>query len=218
MKRICLGILIAAGALLSGCRGNLATFQPARTMPAKGFAVGIEGSGIGSVSDAGDKQDGTFAIAGRYAVNQRVEIGARVGTTRPEIMAKIRLDAGKPEGTAISFAPSVGAFAATATGILALTSYGQLPILVGIPVGRHEIVLSGALHFGHAVNLERDGWGLALGPGASVGFVAQPLPWLSILPSLAMAMPFFHAGPIGVSTGDTVAYQLGIAAFAGKLH
>lgn len=218
MKRfIFTGSIVICG-LSTGCRGNLAPFQPARMMPAKGFALGIEGSGVGAFSDAGDKQDGTFAIAGRYAINQRVEIGARVGTTRPEIMAKIRLDSGNPGGTAISFAPSVGAFAATATGILALSSYGQLPILVGIPLGRHELVFSGALHFGHAVNLERDGWGLALGPGASAGFVVQPLPWLSILPTLAVAMPFFHAGPVGVSTGDTVTYQVGIAAFAGKLH
>ena len=216
MKRFT--FILAAGFGLTGCYGNLATFQPARTMSAGGFAIGAEGSGIGVASDAGDKHQGTFSIAGRYAVTNRVEIGARVGTTRPEIMAKFRLDQGKPGVTAISFAPSVGAFPATATGIFAWNTYGQLPVLVGIPLGRHELVFGGALQFGHAVNLERAGWGLAMGPSASVAFVAQPVKWLSILPTFALAMPFFHAGPLGASTSDALSYQLGLAVFAGKLH
>lgn len=210
--------LVVACVSLVGCRANLAPFQPAQTMQAKGFALGIEGSGVGVFSDAGDKHNGTLAIAGRYAVTNRVEIGARVGATRPEIMAKFRLDEGKPGRVAWSFAPSVGAFPATATGILAVSSYGHVPLLVGIPLGRHEFVMSAAVHFGHAINVDRAGWGLAMGPGASVGFVAQPLPWLSILPSLAVAMPFFHAGPLGVSSSDALAYQAGIAVFAGRLR
>jgi hypothetical protein len=218
MKRITFSLFFATGLFMTGCWGNLATFQPARTMPAGGFAVGVEGSGIGVFSDAGDKQEGTLSIAGRYAVTDRIEIGARVGSVRPEIMAKFRLDQGKPGKTAISLAPSVGAFVATATGIVGVNSYGQLPILVGIPVGRHEFVFSGALHFAHAVNVDTNVWGFALGPGASVGFVAQPLPWLSILPNLALAMPLLHAGPTGPGTSDTLAYQLGLAIIAGKLH
>ncbi len=203
---------------VAGCRGNLATFQPARIMPAKGFAVGVEGSGIGAISDEGSKLEGTFAVVGRYAINDRFEIGARVGSTRPEIMAKFRLDQGKPNATAISFAPSLGAFVATATGIFAINTYGQLPILVGIPVGRHELVFSGALHFAHAVDVETKVWGFALSPGVSVGFVAQPAASISIIPNLALAMPLLHAGPTGVGSNDTVAYQLGLAIVAGKMH
>jgi hypothetical protein len=216
MKRFT--IFLFTGFCMTGCRGNLGTFQPARVMPAGGFAVGIEGSGIGAISDEGSKLEGTFAVVGRYAINDRFEIGARIGSTRPEIMAKFRLDQGKPNATAISFAPSVGAFVATATGIFAINTYGQLPILIGIPVGRHEFVFSGALHLAHAVDIETKIWGFALSPGLSVGFVAQPAPWISIIPNLALAMPLLHAGPTGVGSNDTVAYQLGLAIIAGKLH
>lgn len=173
---------------------------------------------MGAFSDEGTEHEGTLSVAGRYAITDRIEIGARVGATKPEIMAKFRLDRGNPGSTAISIAPSFGAFIATATGIDAVTSYGQVPILVGVPVGRHEFVFSGALHLAHAVNVETYVWGFALSPGASVGFVAQPLPWLSILPNLAVAMPLLHAGPAGAGTSDTVAYQLGIAVIAGKLQ
>lgn len=205
------------GLCLTGCRGNLATFQPARTMPAGGFAVGAEGSGIGAMSDEGDKFEGTFSITGRYAVTDRIEIGARVGATRPEIMAKFGLVYGESTRTSISLAPSVGAFVATATGIVAANTYGQLPVLVGVPIGRHELVLAGAIHFGHAINVDTHVWGLAVGPGASVGFVANPTAWLSIVPTLAVALPFFRAGSSGVDTGDTVTYQLGVAILAGKI-
>lgn len=201
-----------------GCRGNLATFQPARTMPAKGFAVGLEGSAVGAISDEGNELEGTISVTGRYAVTDRIEIGARVGTTRPELMAKFRLDQGKPGATAISLAPSAGAFVATATGIFGVNTYGQLPILLGIPVGRHELVLSGAVHWAHAVDMETKVWGFALSPGASVGFVAQPLPWLSIVPNVAIAMALLHAGPAGVGTTDTLAYQVGLAIVGGKLE
>jgi hypothetical protein len=218
MKRSTYSCFLAAGFCLMGCRGNLAPFQPASTMPARGFAVGVEGSGVGALSDEGDELEGTFSVTGRYAVTDRIEIGARVGTTRPEIMAKFRLDQGKPGSTAISFAPSVGAFVVTATGIVGVNSYGQLPILVGIPVGRHEFVFSGALHFGHAVDIETNVWGFVLSPGASLGFVAQPAPWLSILPNFALALPLLQAGPSGVGTTDTVTYQLGVAIFGGRLH
>jgi hypothetical protein len=217
MNRYAFLICLFACASL-GCRANLSTFQPARTMPARGFALGLEGTGIGAFSDEGDEFEGTLSVAGRYAITDRIEIGARVGAVRPEIMAKFRLDRGGPKSTAISLAPSVGGFVATATGIVAANTYGQLPILVGVPVGRHELVFSGALHFAHAVNVDTYVWGFALSPGASVGFVAQPLPWLSILPSLAVSMPLLHAGPAGVGTSDTLAYQLGVAIMAGKLH
>lgn len=218
MKQFGFSLPIAAVFCLMGCRGNLATFQPARTMPAKGFAVGLEGSGIGAFSDEGNELEGTLSVAGRYAITDRIEIGARVGASRPEIMAKFRLDQGKPGSTAISFAPSVGAFVATATGIFGVNSYGQLPLLVGIPVGRHEFVFSGALHLAHAVNVDTKVWGFALSPGASLGFVAQRTPWLAIVPNLALAMTLLHAGPAGAGTTDTLTYQLGLAIFAGKLH
>jgi hypothetical protein len=187
-------------------------------MPAGGFALGVEGSAIGAFSDEGTEHEGTLSVAGRYALTDRIEIGARVGSTRPEIMAKFRLDRGNPGKTAISFAPSVGAFVATATGIFGVNTYGQLPILVGIPVGKHEFVFSGALHVAHAVNVETYVWGFALSPGASVGFVGQPLPWLSIVPNLAVAIPLLYAGPAGAGTSDTLAYQLGLGIFVGKLH
>lgn len=218
MKSVACSFLLAAGFSLVGCRGNLATFQPARTMPERGFAVGVEGSGIGAFSDEGDELEGTFSVTGRYAVSDRVEIGARVGTTRPEIMAKFRLDPGKEGTTAISFAPSVGGFIVTATGIFGLNSYGQLPILVGIPIGRHELVFGGAVHLAHAVDIETKVWGFALSPGASVGFVAQPTPWLSIVPNLALAMALLHAGPMGAGTTDTLAYQLGVAICGGRMQ
>jgi hypothetical protein len=218
MKINIYSFFVAACAIMMGCRGNLAPFQPARTMPAKGFALGVEGSAIGAASNEGDELEGTFSIAGRYALTDRIEIGARIGTTRPEIMAKFRLDNGKPGSVAFSLAPSIGAFAATATGIRAFNDYGQLPLLIGIPLGKHELVLSPSVHFGHAVNVDTYVWGFAAGPGASIGFVAQPKPWLAILPSFALAVPFFHAGPLGIDSNDTVAYQLGIAVMMGKLQ
>lgn len=215
MKRWALFVALGLGT--TGCRGNLATFQPARTMAAGGFAVGAEGSAIGVISDEGDELEGTFSITGRYAITDRIEVGARVGTTRPEIMAKFGLVKGSKDRVSISLAPSVGAFVATATGIVAANSYGQVPLLVGIPLGRHELVFGGAIHFGHAINVDTYVWGLALGPGASVGFVAQPVTWLSIMPTFALALPVFRAGSTGVDTGDALAYQLGLAICGGRI-
>jgi hypothetical protein len=208
---------VASSLMFLGCRGNLAPFQPAQNMPAKGFALGLEGSGVGAASDEGGEFEGTFSIAGRYAVTDSIEIGARIGATRPEIMAKFRLDQGKPGSVAVSLAPSIGAFAATATGIRAFNDYGQIPLLIGIPIGKHELVLSPSVHFAHAVNVDTYVWGFAAGPGASIGFVAQPKPWLAILPSFAIAMPLFHAGPLGIDSNDTFAYQLGVAIMTGKM-
>jgi hypothetical protein len=218
MNKIIFSLFMTITSVTMGCRGNLAAFQPATTMPAKGFALGVEGSAVGAISDEGSEIEGTFAIAGRYALTNRIEVGARIGTTRPEVMAKFRLDNGKPGSVALSLAPSIGAFATTATGIRGFNDYGQIPLLIGIPLGKHELVLSPSFHYSHAVNVDTYVWGLAMGPGASVGFVAQPRPWLAILPSFALAAPFFQAGPLGANTNDTVAYQFGLAVLMGKLQ
>jgi len=206
--------LLAVG--ICGCRGTLATFQTARTMPKGGFQIAAEGSAVGAISEVGTKHEGSLSVAGRYAVTDRVEIGARIGVSRPELMAKIRLDKGGPSSVAFSVAPSLGAFIATATGVEAFTTYGQIPLLVGVPFGDHELVLGGAVHLGHAVDLERGVWGFVASPGISAGFSIEPLQWLAVLPEIAVAYPLLHATPAGADSGGAIAYQAGIAILVGN--
>ena len=49
-----------------------------------------------------------------------------------------------------------------------------------------------------------------------MGFAAQPLPWLAILPEIAVAYPLLSAGPSGAATGGGIPYQAGIAILLGK--
>lgn len=200
----------------AGCRGNLNTFQPARTMPKGGFQVGVETSGIGALSKSGNELVADVSVAGRYALTDRLEIGARVGTARPELMMKARLDRGGAGDIAISLAPSLGGFVANATGLKAAIFYGQVPLLVGFPFGRHELVLGAAVHAAHAIDARSEVWGTLISPGLSIGFFAAPLAWLSIVPEVSLAYPLVYANPQGAGSGGGVSFQGGLAIAAGK--
>ena len=216
MRPAAAGLLVLLGAATSGCRGSLAPFQTAHTLPKGGFQVAIEGGAVGAISEVSGENAGNLNVAGRYALSDRVEIGARVGTGRPELMAKFRLDRGGASDVAYSLAPSVSAFLASATGVTGVSLEGHVPLLVGIPFGRHELVLGPAIHLGHVINVDTAVWGFVASPGLSVGFSVRPLPWLAILPEIAVAYPLFHASPSGPAWGGGIPYQVGIAILAGS--
>lgn len=203
--------------LAPGC-ATFGTFQRAETLGKGGIAGAAEASvwGLG-----GEELDTTLphvAVALRYGVTDQLDIGGRVGSNGGEVNAKVQLNA-PGSAVPISLAPSLGGFAMAAEGTTIGLAAVQLPLLIGVPVGEHQLVLGPRLHdwtlFGGV-----DGGGGSvslLSVGTSVGFAAQVSPGLVILPEVTVLAPYAAIGAAGgqtetayVDEATVVMYQAGV--------
>jgi hypothetical protein len=124
----------------SGCL-SLTTFQTADTNGRGKLQMALEGSSTGITTPSGSVSIPTSNVAARYGVTDNVDIGARVGTVGGELMAKVRLS-GAPGQLSLALAPSVGGISLGGASLLS----AQLPVLVGVPLGQHQLVLSPKVH------------------------------------------------------------------------
>ena len=135
----------------------------------------------------------------RYGIHDRVDVGVRLGDNVYDLHGKVmftKIDS--PVLVSVAPALFIDDFGNFAT---------NLPVLVGVPIGRHELTLGPRLLVSNntiTLGLEN---GEQLGLGSSLGFAARITRSFKLLPELTVI-----AGPQGSFTGD---FKLGVL-FGGR--
>ena len=96
-----------------------------------GAAIGIAGGAAGAIPN--------LDVAVRYGVSDKVDIGGRLGSAGLELQTKFQLT--PDDGTIVSLAPRVSAFALGVVGAGATYVSVPVPVLIDIPVGESALVL-----------------------------------------------------------------------------
>jgi hypothetical protein len=178
-------------AALSGC-ATIGTLQTAETNGAGQFQGAIEPAFFGSAGSNGSGGFGYFNVSGRYGVNDRVDIGGRLGTSGLELTTKFMLtDPNDSRATQVSIAPSGGGIFFALGGAGGGIFNFQIPLIVGIPVGRHQLVVAPKLHTLFAGGGSGgESAGVFVGSlGSSIGFAAKVAPSVRLMPEFAFVVP-----------------------------
>lgn len=216
-------LFLLVATLLGGC-ATVGNFQRAETLGKGGWEVGIESSAYSLPSDDGALVVPMMAISVRAGVTPRLDLGGRIGSGGAEIQGKIQLTKPRGEGPVIvALAPSVGGsgvgFAGNSVGLI----YGQLPVLVGVPLGEHELTFSPKFWTGtgFAGGDELSGTATRFGFGGGVGFAARVTKKLSLVPEFSVLAPGWVVGSQAVADevellDNALVYQAGLGILIGK--
>ena len=196
-------ILILSAALLSGCP-SWHTAQTADTLGEGNVQVGIEPSfwilpeGAGTITMP--------YLSARFGISERFDFGGRSGPSGLELQTKYLITEPDADGVVLSVAPSFGGIVVPNAKVLT----AQVPLLVGVNVGEHQLVLGPKAHLYHlgvsAEVCEEDGGGTASAGttlyslGSSLGFSAKLGKGFRILPEVAVLMPM--GASASASLGD----------------
>lgn len=147
-----------------------------------------------------------FDLAVRYGFTERLDLGLRAGWSFLETQAKYQLTDPANKNFIVSLAPTVGGVVQTTTGVdvLGAVLTASTPVLFGIAVGVHQLVLGvRSQHFifiGNGAALNMPTYLLAL--GGSIGFALRFTDSLTLLPELAAVWPV--SGGLAVTRSDGV--------------
>lgn len=189
--RLCSLSLLAATLWSAGC-ATVGNFQRAETLGKGGWEVGIESSAYTLSNPDGSLVVPMLAVSVRAGATPRLDLGGRIGSGGAEIQGKVQLTKPRGEGPVIvSLAPSVGGsgfgFAGNSVGIV----YEQLPVLIGVPLGDHELTFSPKVWVGSAFTggEELSGTATRLSPGGGVGFAWRATRKLTLVPEISVLAP-----------------------------
>ncbi len=184
---------ILAALLLCGC-ATVGTAQTARPIERGTTQVGIE-PGLFGVEGRGWLPAANVSV--RHGFGRRWDAGARVGTSGFTVGGKVVLTNPRDPDLAVALAPSAGGFALGALGIGMRSVHGQVPLLVGVRIGRgHELVLGPKVQVWSLSGGRRAARASStvVAAGGSLGLSLKLGPRLSLLPEVAMVQPFRGAG------------------------
>lgn len=151
-----------------------------------------------------------FDAAVRFGITDKFDLGLRAGWSFLEVQAKYMLTEPDRSKVTVSVAPALGGVVLTSgpaslSGILSAAT----PVLIGIPVGVHQLVLGPrSQHFIFIGGMyEKPVYLLAV--GGSLGFAIRFSDTLTLLPELAAVWPIFGGLPVTMSNGTQVDYLYG---------
>lgn len=208
MRRLLPSLFAALAALLSGC-ATFGTLQRADTLGAGGVQLALEPS-LWSGSVAGQRltlPDTDLAL--RVGVAENVDLQARIGSTLLELGGKVQLTPKDRERVVLSLAPSASAFVVGAGGESVGFGTIHLPVLVGIGVGEHQLVLAPKVHDIFAFGAGAGGHVVSVGGSAGVAFRVGRR--FSIVPEYARLQPVWISGAAGGETATEYVGEAGVA-------
>lgn len=183
-----LGVALCA----TGCV-SLSSVQTADTLGAGRFQLGIEPGVAGLIEPT--RRSVTVAPAAdfslRYGAFERLDVGARLGQSGLELQAKL-MATPRSSPFIVSFAPHLGG-QLRVDSKLAIT--GQiinlgLPLLLGLRLGPHQLVLGPRLHVLASLPADRaEPARRAIAVGGSVGLALRISRAVHVMPELALAAP-----------------------------
>lgn len=200
-------LVLGATSALCGCVA-ISSVQTADTLGAGRLQVGIE-PGVAGVIEPSRRVSLAPAadVAVRYGATDRLDVGGRFGQSGLELQLKLMVT---PPGSrvAVSVAPHLAGqlrVSSTAAGGLDVT--GQLvnlglPVLIGLRLGAHQLVLGPRLHLLASVPFDTTERATRLfAAGGSVGVALQVSRAVAVMPELALVVPL-SSTPL-VTTMDT---------------
>lgn len=138
LLRSALAVALAAGA--AGCT-TVGTMQTAHTAGKGNTQVALELGEQALVTRDTLRAYPVAGIAVRHGISERVDLGARVGPSGIEALAKIQLTP-PPPSVVVSLAPHLAAYAWDPEDVAIRSFNVGLPVLVGLPFGEgHQVVL-----------------------------------------------------------------------------
>lgn len=207
----------------AGC-ASVGNFQRAETLGKGGWEVGIESSAYSLTNPEGSLVVPMLAVSVRAGATPRLDLGGRIGSGGAEIQSKVQLTQPRGDGPVIvSLAPSVGGsgfgFAGNSVGIV----YEQLPVLIGVPLGEHELTFSPKLWVGSAFTGgdELSGTATRVSPGGGVGFAWRATKKLTLVPEVSLLAPGKVFGSANVADevdlmDNRLIYQAGLGFLLGR--
>lgn len=190
LRPLAAALWVALGA--TGCV-SLSSAQTAETLGRGRVQVGLE-PGVAGRFDVG-RHALTVAPASdvsvRYGALERLDVGARLGQSGLEVQAKVMLT---PRSS-----PFIASLALQLAGQLrvdpSLAITGQLfnlalPLLLGLRLGPHQLVLGPRLHLFASLPADAtEAPGRVVAAGGSVGVALRVSPAVLVLPEVAVVSP-----------------------------
>lgn len=202
MPRITVSLLAT---LAGGCLAGTSV-QTAYPIGKGNLQAGIE-PGIGGSTVAGEGLTlPAFNLALRYGLSDRTDIGGRIGTSGYELSGKYTFTSPEPGQLQVAVAPSVSVLYFALEGTGAGLVNAKLPVLVGIPLGGHELVLGPRAHavdFFAQSGGEGGNWGV-LNLGGQLGFALRLGPAARLLPEVGLEYPVVAGQPLSTDGLDLV--------------
>lgn len=186
---------------------TVGTLQTADPLGKGNYEVGVEPAAV--ILGGGDTSIPlpAFDVALRAGVSDRVDVSGSLGFSGLGAGAKILLTDPDSDLVYVAVAPSATVFA------LGVTLYQfELPVLVGVPFGEHQLVVAPKLYdyFGSTAAGEANANMLAV--GASAGFSFRVGEKVRVMPEYALVVPVLgSAGAFGETTSNNIQSDITIS-------
>lgn len=209
-QRIC-ALLLAFSAW--GCSAT-GMVQTAQTLGKGAWEASIEPGIIGAIQFP--PPGPVLNAALRYGVSDRVDIGARLGTSRFEFQSKFLLTAPENPSLAVALAPSFGlALDFAGLGFIPMVQL-PVPLLIGLKFGQNELTIGprlvNTLFFGPEE--PETGAVYVLSAATSLGFAAQVTDTFRILPEFSLSLPAAIAKLENNSSTKYLPFEKGVLLYA----
>ncbi len=190
----------------------ISSVQTADTLGAGRLQVGLEPGVAGVVqTSTGVVLAPAADVAVRYGAAERLDVGARLGQSGLELQLKVMVT---PPGTrvAVSLAPhlagqlrfvsNLSPESTPGVGVAGLLVNGGLPLLVGVRLGPHQLVLGPRVHVLASVpSSAAEPGSRHFATGGSVGVSLRVSRSVAVMPEVALLVPLSPGPP--VATTDT---------------
>ncbi len=219
MRRLTTALLLLLP-FAGGCIAH-GPMQRADTIGEGNFQFAAEPGIMGAAAGGTSLFVPAFDISARYGVSDRVDLGVRLGSTGYELMGKFMLNDPNSD-MPISIAPNAAAIGAGGGGAGAFFIYGNVPVLIGIPMGQNQLVLGPGIQVAAGgAGGGGTGGGAAIGfqPNLTTGFNLRVADGLQLHPELYLGLPLGAAiGTGGGSAGSSngILYGFRFAIIGGK--
>jgi hypothetical protein len=173
---------------ISGHSGQTASTVGKGNMKA-GLSVGrVTVDGAGSIP--------LIEMGARYGASDRLDIAFGAGTTSLLLGGKYQLTDPGAEGVVVSVAPTLNIW----PGLLNRFQQYQLPVLIGVPVGAHELTVGPRIHHWRWTFLDEDIAQVKFtSVGTSVGFALRVGKAITLIPELAVLVPVSQQSQVQLS-------------------
>ncbi|HZH03517.1 MAG TPA: hypothetical protein VEY30_07010 [Myxococcaceae bacterium] len=192
------------------------TFQTASTLGESNLQFAVEPSAWGAADDGADYVYPRLDFTARYGLNDRTDLGLRLGSTGVELQSKFLLTRPGEAGFIASVAPSIGGFFVGAGELDSASLYLSLPLLLGFGFGNGSQWVFGPklIGWGVAGGDGADAAG-ALYAGASVGVALRLGERFRLMPEVGVVYPIVTLGNAGAAVDNAgiagyVGYQVGL--------
>lgn len=216
MRWLALLSVLALGLAASGC-ATVGTFQSADTLGKGGRQFGLEPS-VWWPKTGNETPLPNVGMTARWGVNDHYDMGFRLGTSGLELLTKVGIVQGAHPIT-LAVAPSFGGLYAPYKGTTAGVLAGQVPLLLGVNLARHELVVAPKFQVWHMLGGEERE--TAINAGGSLGFAIRLGKRVELIPEVAAVVPLkswqWDGEPVAlVQPGQGVMLDGGMAILFGR--